>query len=175
MMVEVIAKAVSIPRYIPSAEPFAKPVQRKHMLIVGGTHLVALSPLFRSYALTASVIIPSSISNLDRDLEMERAAQFEVDHEHLCRGTGFARDLSGIDTDSVDYLFICCLYPEVRDSMLAEAWRVVREFGKVVIFVNHEIPLTYLAGFGIANPIYYPAEGFYVGTLRKSSAIRANN
>lgn len=174
-MIEAIVKAASIPVFTVPPDPFTQQIARKHILIVGGTHLIALQDLFPKYALEATILIPQTIPELDRDLEIERAALFEVCHEKYCRGVGVSRDLSGIDSDSVDYLVICTPYPQVRDEMLSHAWRVVKEFGKVLVFSSSEIPPTILGHYGIANPIYYAVEGFYIGTMRKAAAIRARN
>ena len=170
-----IIRATAIPKAVHNHEPFSVPAPKRHAVIVGGTHLIPLSTLFPGYALEATIIIPTTISVLDRELEMERAAQFEENYAEVCRGVGFARDLSGIDSDSVDYLFICTPYPAIRDLMLREAWRVVSEHGKVVVFTSAEIPPSYLSQFGVASPTYYPVEGFYVGSLRKSLAIFSKN
>jgi hypothetical protein len=174
-LADTIVRAVSIPRMIINHEPFSEPMRRRHALIVGGTHLIPLSLLFPSYAVEATVIIPSDVPILDREVEYERAAEFESTYADVCKGIGSARDLSGIDSDSVDYLFICSPYPYIRDAMLSDAWRVVRELGKVVIFTSAEIPPSYLMQFGVCSPTLYPVEGFYVGTMRKNAAIRAKN
>jgi hypothetical protein len=170
-VIETIVKAASIPKWVQSAEPFAEPMPRQHALIVGGTHLMALSNLFPNYALAATVVIPSTVSCIDREVEFERAVQFEGTYEELCKGVGYARDLSGFDSDSVDFLFVCTLYPEVRAQFLAHAWRVVKELAKVVVFTDTEISPSTFANFGIAAAVYYPAEGFYIGTMRKAASV----
>lgn len=174
-LVETIARVTDIPRLIHNHEPFTTPVEKKHALIVGSTHLAALSTLFPGYALEATVVVPSTLGPIDLEFEMERAVQFESGNPKVCRGVGFARDLSGLDSDSVDYLFICTPYSQIRDQMLREAWRVVKEYGKVIVFSSVEIPPEYLSQFGIALPTYFAVEGFYVGTLRKSLAIYTKN
>jgi len=174
-MIEAIVKAASIPKYVESAEPFATPPQCKHAIIVGGTHLIPLAGLFPQYALETTVIIPTSVAVLDRDVEFERALEFEDKHPKRCRAVGMARDLGGFDSDSADFLFICTMYPEIRDVFLAQASRVVRDMGKIVIFTPAEISVTHLARFGIAAPIYYPAEGFYVGTMRQAGSLYRRN
>ena len=174
-LVDTIVRATDMPRAVQSHEPFTVPAPKKHALIVGGTHLISLSHLFPTYALEATILIPSTTSVLDRELEMERAAQFENNYPDVCRAVGFTRDLSGVDSDSVDYLIVCTPYPAIRDQMLKDAWRVVSELGKVVVFTASEIPPTYLANYGVANPIYYPVEGFYAGTMRKTLAIYTKN
>lgn len=174
-MIEVIAKAAELSLLQQPSEPFSVPMKRKDVLIVGGTHLLPLASLIPRYALNLSILIPSDIPELDREVEMRRAVQFETTSGGQCRGAGFARDLSGIDNDSLDVLIIASIYPATRDAYLAHAWRVVREFGKVIVFTASEIPLTHLLGFGMAMTSYFPKEGFYAGTLRKSAAIRAHN
>jgi len=174
-MVEVIAKAAAIPKYIESAEPFATPLQCKHAVIVGGTHLIPLSGLFPQYALETTVVIPTSVDVIDREHEFERALEFEDRNPKRCRGVGLARDLGGFDSDSADLLFVCTMYPEIRDAFLAQASRVVRDLGKIVIFTPAEIPIAHLAKFGIAAPMYYPVEGFYVGTMRQAGSLYRRN
>jgi glutamate racemase len=174
-MVEVIAKAASIDKYTPSAELFQTPQKKKHAVIVGGTHLIALSGLFPSYALEATVLIPSTTVELDREVEFERAVQFEDTYPEICRGIGLVRDLSGLDTESADLLIVCTHYPAIRDEFLSQAWRVLIEFGKLIVFSPTEIPLSYLGRFGMAAPTYYPVEGFYAGTMRKGACLYAHN
>lgn len=174
-MVEVIAKVADLPLLKQPADAFEAPMKRKETLIVGGTHLLPMATLFPRYAVNTSILIPQDIPGLDREIEMGRAIQFEDTMNGACRSAGFARDLSGVDSDSVDVLILCSIYPATRDDFLAQAWRVVREFGKVVVFTNSEIPLTHLVSFGLAAPAYYPTEGFYVGTMRKAKSIRARN
>ena len=157
------------------ATAFDAPIKRRDVLIVGGTHLIPLSSLVPKYAVRVSILIPSQIPELDREIEMRRAVQLEETTRGFCQGAGFAHDLSGIDTDSVDVLILASVYPAVRDDFLSHAWRIVREFGRVVVFTASEIPLTHLATFGVAAPTYYPVEGFYAGTMRKIAAIRARN
>lgn len=174
-MIEAIVQAAQIPVYSQAADPFEKPTKKKDTLIVGGTHLLPLAHLIPKYAVNASVMIPSEIPAMDREIEMGRAIQFEETTKGICKGIGFGRDLGGIDTDSLDILILCSIYPTTRDAYLAGAWRVVREFGKVIVFSASEIPLTHLSSFGMAAPKYYPTEGFYVGTMRKVAAVRARN
>lgn len=174
-MIDALIKAAAIPKYIQSAEPFAEPPKRLHTVIVGGTYLQVLSSLFPGYALEATVIIPSTLTDVDLDNELSQAIQFEDASPQTCRGSGVARDLGGFDTDSADLLILCSSDPGIRSSFLAQAWRVVREFGKIVIFSPSELPLHQLANFGIANPVYYATEGFYIGTMRRSSSLYARN
>lgn len=174
-MVEAIVQAAQIPIYSQAAEPYAQPTPKMDTLIVGGTHLLPLAHLIPKYAVNASILIPSEIPALDREVEMRRAVQFEETTKGICKGIGFGRDLGGIDSDSLDILILCSIYPATRDAYLAGAWRVVREFGKVIVFTASEIPITHLSSFGLAAPKYYPTEGFYVGTMRKIAAIRARN
>lgn len=174
-MIEAIVRAAEIPKLIQSAEPFVSPTPKKHALIVGATHLKALSGLFPHYALEATVLVPSTSDSLDRDFEMERAVEFEEAHPEICRGAGIVRDLSGLDSDSVDLLILCTPFPEIRELFLSQAWRVLKEFGKLIVFTPTELLPTYLGRFGMAAPTYYPVEGFYVGTMRKSAAILARN
>lgn len=174
-MIEAVIQAAAIPLYQTTKEPFELPMKRQRALIVGGTHLVQLAKLFPKYAVTAQVVVPSQIAEVDAEVELRRAIQLENITNKLCSGAGLARDLSGINTDSLDLLIICTTYPAVREEFLAQAWRVVRELGKVLVFTSTEIPLTHLGSFGIAAPRYFPHEGFYVGTMRKAAAIRARN
>lgn len=174
-MIEAIVKAANL---LPLHEPrdaFEMPMKKHSALIVGGTHLIALSSLIPRYAVDITIIIPSDIPELDREVEMNRAVQLEETASQSCRGIGFARDLSGVDNDALDVLIVSSIYPATRDNFLGGAWRVVKEFGKVIVFTNSEIPLTHLASLGIVLPQYYPVEGFYVGTMRKRMAIRSQN
>jgi hypothetical protein len=174
-MIEVIVRAAEIPKLIHSAEPFAAAPIKKHALIVGATHLRALSGLFPTYALETTVLIPATQPDLDREMELERAVQFEETYSEICRGAGLVRDLSGLDNDSADILIICTPFSDIREVFLSQAWRVLKEFGKLVVFSPTEILPTYLGRFGMAAPTYYPVEGFYVGTMRKSAALLARN
>jgi hypothetical protein len=174
-MIDVIARAAAIPLYRQPGGAFEAPMRRLELLVVGGTHILPLASMFSHYALRTQFIIPSDIPELDREIEMGRAIQMEDSAEGLCYGTGFARDLSGVNSDSLDILIVSSIYPSTRDAFLAHAWRVVKEFGKVIVFSQSEIPLTHLASFGIAATTYYPVEGFYCGTMRKVSAVRARN
>lgn len=174
-MIEAIVQAAQIPLMRVNHEPFETPMQRQSMVIVGGTHLIALAALFPRYAVKGTVLVPQELPAIEAEMELRRAVQLEETTKGLCSGSGLARDLSGIDTDAIDTLIISCIYPSVREAFLAQAWRVVRELGKVIIFTTTEIPLTHLASYGVAAPKYFPAEGFYVGTMRKGSAIRAKN
>jgi hypothetical protein len=174
-MLDVIVKAAKIPLNLKSADPFEQPLKKHDTLIVGGTHILPLAAIVPKYAVKMSILIPQDIPELDREIEMGRAMQFEETSKGFCTGAGFARDLGGVNTDSLDLLIIASIYPEVREKFLAQAWRVVREFGKVIVFSQSEIPLTHLGSFGIAAPSYYPSEGFYIGTMRKAAAVRARN
>lgn len=159
-----------------SADPYEVPMLRKHLMIVGGTHLLPLANLFPTYAVSATILIPTQIPEVEAEMEMKRAIQLEgVVPAGMIRTVGMAKDLSGVDTDSVDFLVLCPIYPSTREEFLADAWRVVKEFGKVVIFTPNEIPRTHLGTYGIAAPTYFPVEGFYAGAMRKKIAIRARN
>jgi hypothetical protein len=174
-MIEAIVQAAGIPVYSQAADPYTAPTPKKETLIVGGTHLLPLAHLVPKYAVNAKILVPSEIPALDREIEYGRAIQFEETTKGACQGIGFARDLGGIDSDSLDILILCSIYPAARDAFLSGAWRVVKEFGKVIVFTQSEIPHTHLASFGMAAPKYYPHEGFYVGTMRKIAAIRSRN
>jgi hypothetical protein len=174
-MIEAIVKAASIPRYVETAEPFVEPTKCQHAIIVGGTHLVALAGLFPQYALSASVVIPATGPVIDMEHEFERALEFEDQNEKRCKGVGIAHDLGGFDSDSADFLFVCTLNSETRDKFLAQASRVVKDQGKVILFTPVEIPITHLAKFGIAAPTYYATEGFYVGTMRQAGSLYRRN
>lgn len=174
-MIEALIEATKVERYRESAEPFSVQMARKHVLMVGGLYLDELARMVNQYAVTATVLIPTQTPVIDQEHEIEKAARFEENLPGLCRGSGVVRDLSGIDSDSVDILIVSSLHGEIREAFLAQAWRVVRELGKVVVFANHEVPLSYLSEYGLAAPKRFPVEGFYVGTMRKASAIRAQN
>lgn len=174
-MIEAIVKAAAIPQYIESAELFTVSPKRKHAIIVGGTHLLALSGLFPKYALEATIVIPSTVDALDREHELGRAIEFEDSQPKLCRGVGLVRDLGGFDSDSADLLIICTQYPEIRDTFLAQSYRVIHDGGKLVVFTPAEISIAHLARFGMANPTYYPVEGFYVGTMRRAASLYRRN
>lgn len=174
-MIEAIVKAADIPLMRSTTDPFETPMPRKHALIVGGTHLLALVNLFPKYALTSTILIPTQIPEIEAEMEFRRGIQTEGIIKTLCHGVGMAKDLSGVDTDSVDLLIISTIYPSIREEFLRESWRVVRELGKVVIFTTSEIPRTYLREFGVAAPAFFPVEGFYAGVMRKAAAVRARN
>jgi hypothetical protein len=174
-MIETVVQAAKIELYRESHEPFDTPMKRQKALIVGGTHLLQLAKLFPRYAVSAQVLVPAQIPEVDAEVELRRAIQLEEITKNLCTGGGLVRDLSGIDTDSLDVLILCSQSPSIRDEFLAQAWRVVRELGRVLIFTSVEIPLTHLGSFGVAAPKYFPMEGFYAGVMRKAAAIRARN
>ena len=174
-LIETLIRATDVPRAVVRHDAFAVPVERKHALIVGASHLASIEALFPNYALNATVIIPTTMAPLDREQELERAFSFEDQNQSFCRGVGVARDLSGVDSDSVDYLIICTPYPAIRDEMLGHAWRVVKEFGKVLVFSTSELLPSYLQSAGIASATHFPIEGFYAGTMRKSLAIYTKN
>ena len=174
-MIEALIEATKVEVFKDSTEPFSTPMPRKHVLIVGGGYLGELSQMVNQYAVTTTILIPTQTPKLDLEYETEKAAKFEEDHQKHCRGFGIARDLSGVDTDSVDVLIVASLHGEIRETFLSQAWRVVRELGKVVVFANHEVPLSYLGEYGMAGPVRFPVEGFYVGSMRKASAVRAQN
>lgn len=174
-LLETIVRATEMPRMVVRHDAFATPVARKHALIVGSSHLQSIGALFQNYALEATVLVPSTNPELDREHELEKAISFEESNASFCRGVGVARDLSGFDNDSVDYLIICTPYPHVRDEMLKQAWRVVKEFGKILIFTPTELLPTYLSSFGLASITHFSLEGAYAGTMRKSLAIYTKN
>lgn len=174
-MIEAIIKAAQLELYRESAEPFTAQMPRKHAYIVGGTHLRVINNLFPTFALTASILIPPTIAALDSELEMERAVQFETKNKSLCNGAGFAKNLDGIDTDSGDILMISTITPSIRDEFLRGAARVIKDLGKIIIFTPAEIPISHLVKFGLANPIYFTEEGFYVATVRKIRSIYYRN
>jgi hypothetical protein len=174
-MFEAIAKAASIPKFIKSAEPFTEPPKRLHTIIVGGSHLSELAGLFPGYALEATIIVPSTLSSDKREKEFSDAVDFEDQNPKICRGAGMARDLSGFDSGSADLLIVCASDPAIRSEFLSHAWRVIKEFGKIIVFTPSELPIHQLANFGISNPVYYATEGFYVGTLRRAGSLYARN
>ena len=175
-MIDAIVQAAQIQLYKHSSEPFELPMRRQHALIVGGTHLIAMAGMFPKYAVEASILIPQQIPEIESEMELRRAIQLEeITPQKVIKGTGMARDLSGVDTDSVDILMICSIYPSIREEFLAQAWRVVKELGRVVVFTPTEIPVTHLATYGIVAPRYFSVEGFYAGIMRKAVAIRARN
>lgn len=174
-MIEAIVQATQIPLATRPAEPFELPQKRLHALIVGGTHLLALANLFPRYAVDATILIPSQIPEVESEMEFRRASQLENVTQSGILGIGIAKDLSGIDTDLIDILIICTIYPGIREEFLAQSWRVVRELGKIVVFTPVELPVTHLASHGIVAPKYFPVEGFYAGIMRKAVAIRARN
>ncbi len=174
-LASIIARAAELPRHEPKLDPFSHPQERKKLLIIGATHLIPLSTLFPHYALTTSIIIPSTLPALDREHEMERAIQFEENYPDICQETALARDLSHLSNDSVDYLLCCTIYPAIRHDFLKEAWRAVKDDGKLLVFSPTELPLTYLASFGLAKITYFPVEGFYGTTVSKSLAIYSKN
>ena len=174
-LLQTIIRATDVPKAVVRHDAFAAPVERKHALIVGTGHLSSFEALFPNYALTATVIVPSTNPELDREHELERAFSFEDQNPTFCKGVGSARDLSGVDTDSVDYLIICTPYPAIRDEMLRQAWRVVKEFGKVLVFSTSDLLPSYLQSAGVASATHFPLEGFYAGTMRKSLSIYTKN
>lgn len=151
------------------------PSTTKHILIAGGTHLIPLSHLFPDYAVEATVVIPSDTPTLDRDMELERAFEFESTYADICKGVSIVRDLSVIEDESVDCLIVCSMSPIVRDTLLKDAWKALKETGRIIIFTSSEIPSTHLASFGIVSPVFYATEGFYTGSISKSSALYAQN
>ena len=143
-MIEAMAKAAAIPKYVESMEPFAEPPKRLHTIIVGSSQLSELSGLFPGYAVEASLIIPSTLTPTDREKEFSNAVDFEDQNPSTCRGAGMARDLSGFDTDSADLLILCTSDPAIRTQFLSQAWRVVKDFGKIIIFSPSELPYSTL-------------------------------
>lgn len=174
-LASIIARAAQLPKQEPRPDPYSHPQEKKHLLIIGATHLIPLSTLFPHYALTTSVIVPTTLPALDREHEMERAVQFEENYPDLCSSTTFARDLSHLDDNSADYLFCCTIYPSIRHDFLKDVWRIVKDGGKVLTFSPTELPLTYLASFGLTGTTYFPVEGFYAATAIKNLALYSKN
>lgn len=174
-LIDTIIRATAVPRAVVRHDAFATPVERKHALIIGTSHLNSIGALFPNYALDATVIVPANGPALDHEHELERAFSFEDQNPNFCRAVGSARDLSGFDNDSVDYLIICTPYAHIRDEMLKHAWRVVKEFGKVLVFSSTSLLPSYFQDAGIASVTHFELEGVYAGTLRKSLAIYTKN
>ena len=169
-MIETLVRATNLDLFRQNAEPFTQPMIRKHALIVGGIHLKTLQDLFPKYAVCASVIVPQTLPSIDLDYETEIAVKFEESNGALCKSMGLARDFSGFDSDCADIVIISTQIPSIREDFLKQLWRVTKEFGKIVVFSPTELPLSYLASFGIANPTHFLVEGFYAGTMRKVAA-----
>ena len=100
-MITTIVEAAKIPLKKLSTEPFAEPMPKKHVLIIGGYAVNEFAELLKDYSVSVSSIVPTQTPHIDQEYELEKTARFEETYPDLCRGTGIARDLSGFDTDEI--------------------------------------------------------------------------
>lgn len=169
---ETLARILSLPVYRYQHEPFANQMVPKRVLFVGKAtrNAATLEGLVEKYGVEITIVIPQETSAA-LHAELRCAETMMAQHPTKIKLAVLATDLSGINSDDADAIFIDIMDDEQRLPFAREVWRVVKEGGWSAIRANLKSPIRTFKDLGMVDLRTINEESVWYGRIRKDESF----
>ncbi len=169
---ETLARILNLQVYKINHEPFAVAEIPKRLLFVGKVtrNVATLEGLAEKYGVEITLVVPEDGSNAVHT-EMRSAESLMSQLPTRIKLAIVAKDLSGVDTNDYDAVFIDIMDDALRAPFTEECWRVIREGGWNAIRANLKSPLRLFKDLGMLDVKSIKEESVWYGRVRKDESI----